>query len=108
MALKHLRKLSTEYKFEDVSDLVEYRHKGDIKATCLATGQEIFIDVKDDSVIGSSRNVLCEEENFWKETGIYTDGFMYSDYDYLAIVSQPERKIYVIDFKILKGIYRRG
>ena len=33
---------------------------------------------------------------------------MYSDYDIYTVVSEPERKIYVIDFKILKEIYKKG
>ena len=32
---------------------------------------------------------------------------MYSHYDIYAVVSQEERKIYFIDFSILKQIYRR-
>ena len=33
---------------------------------------------------------------------------MESDYDIYTIVSESERKIYVLDFKELKRIYRRG
>ena len=33
---------------------------------------------------------------------------MYSHYDIYAVVSQAERKIYFIDFSILKQIYRKG
>lgn len=80
-------KLDTGYSYENVSDIPEYYRKGDIKATCLTTGLEYMIDVKDDSRIAETQNILCEEENYWKETGIYTNGFMYNDYDYLAIVS---------------------
>lgn len=108
LALSLFRKRGAGYKFEDISNNSQFYHKGDILATDLATGKEYFIDVKADEVIGKSKNILCEECNVWKNDGGITDGFMYFDYDYLAVVSQIERKIYIIDFEILKSIYRRG
>lgn len=108
IALQLLQSKNGNYRFEDISNNKEYYYKGDIKATCLTTGQEYYIDVKDDSRIAETRNILCEEENYWKDTGIYTDGFMHYDYDYLAIVSQSTKEVYIIDFKVLKRIYKSG
>ena len=52
--------------------------------------------------------MLCEEEVYYKEADYFKDGYMYSDYEIYCVVSEPERKIYVIDFKVLKSIYRKG
>ena len=67
-----------------------------------------MIEVKNDSVIHATGNVLCEEEVFYKEYGYYRDGFMYNDYEIYCVVSEPSRKIYVMDFKVLKEHYKEG
>lgn len=99
--------LTKKYTFEDVSNNREYFYKGDIKATS-STGKEIFIEVKDDSRIAESKNVLCEYEVYYKESNYYGKGNMKANYDIYCVVSQSERKIYVIDFSILKQIYKKG
>ena len=43
-----------------------------------------------------------------KEKGCSKPGNMYCDSDIYAVVSEPERKIYVMDFKILKANYLKG
>ena len=106
--LETFKHLTTDYTFEDVSNVCSLFKRGDIKAINKATGKEIYIDVKDDSRIADTRNVLCEELVYYKTSGYEVNGFMYSDYDYLAIVSKSERKIYVIDFKILQKNYQKG
>lgn len=100
--------LTNEYRFEDVSNQREFYYKGDIKAISLSTGTEIYIEVKDDSRIAQTHNVLCEEEVFYKEYGYYGKGNMSCNYDIYCVVSKSEHKIYVIDFKVLKSIYKRG
>ena len=105
--LETLSSLGTEYKFEWVGDQPACYHKGDIKAIA-PDGREIYIDVKNDSRIHETGNVLCEEENFFKECGYYSKGNMYSSYDILAVVSQAEQKIYFIDFPLLKTFYNKG
>lgn len=94
------------YSFYDVSNEREYYHKGDIKAID-DDGNEIMIEVKDDSRIAETRNVLCEELVVYKD-GDFADGNMYSDYEIYCVVSQPERTIYVIDFSILRAHYKSG
>jgi hypothetical protein len=102
-----LSKLTTEYQFIDVADLPQYYSYGDILATG-KNGSEFFIDVKDDSRIADTKRILCEEEVYFKQDGYTKDGFMYSNYDYLCIVSKKESRIYIIDFKVLKEIYKKG
>lgn len=87
LVLDTFTKLATGYTFENVSDIREYRYKGDIKAVA-ADGREIFIEVKDDSRIADTGNVLCEYENFLKEDGRFIKGNMYSNYDIYVVVSQ--------------------
>lgn len=96
-----------DYKFEDVSNQRSFFYKGDIKAVA-ADGREIFIEVKNDSRIAETHNILCEEEVYYKNADYYGSGNMESDSDIYVVVSQAEKKIYVIDFKILKSIYKKG
>jgi hypothetical protein len=99
--------LSNDYKFELVSEERDCYYKGDIKATA-ADGREIFIEVKDDSVIHRTKNILCEEEVYYKDNDYCGKGNMQSDYDIYVVLSREERKIYVIDFEILRDNYQRG
>jgi hypothetical protein len=71
-------------------------------------GKEICIEVKDDSVIATSGRVLCEEEVYFKEQDYYQKGNMHCKTDIYCIVSKEENLIYVLDFKILKQIYKKG
>lgn len=99
--------LTDKYNFIDVSSQREYFHKGDIKAIA-ADGREIFIEVKCDSRIAQTQNVLCEEEVLYFATGELVQGNFYSDYEIYTVVSKDERKIYVMDFSILKKHYKSG
>lgn len=99
--------LASGYKFEDCSNDRACYYKGDIKATA-PDGREIYIEVKDDSRIHETKNVLCEYEVYYKDSDYYGKGNMKSDYDIYCVVSQQERKIYVIDFSILKQNYTKG
>lgn len=107
LVLNKLSSLATGWRFDDVSQIREYRYKGDIKATG-SNGQVIFLEVKNDSRIADTGNVLCEYENYIKDGGYYIKGNMFSDYDLYCIVSEQQRKIYIIDFTILKQNYTRG
>lgn len=98
---------SSGYEVEDVSDIREYYNKGDIKLV-LPTGKTFFIDVKDDSRIAETGNVLCEYAVHFKENDYYCKGDMEKDYDILAVVSKGEQKVYFIDFNILKRKYSQG
>lgn len=99
--------MTNEYTFEDVSKERQYFHKGDIRATA-ADGRQIYIEVKNDGRIADTGNVLCEEENYFFDSGSYAKGNFHSDYEIYCVVSQEERKIYVMDFKVLKANYKKG
>lgn len=106
LVLETFSGLTADYTFYSVGDQREYFHKGDIKAIA-ADGTEIMIEVKDDSRIGDTRNILCEESVFYFDSEETKPGNFYSDYEIYTVVSQPERKIYVFDFSILKQIYKK-
>lgn len=97
-----------EYKFEDVADIPEFWHYGDIVAYDRDGMFDCFIDVKDDSRIADTHNILCEESVYYTNSNQFKEGFMYSEYDYIAIVSKKEKKIYIIDFKELQKHYKEG
>lgn len=99
--------LTDKYTFIDVGSQREYFKKGDIKAVA-ADGREIFIEVKNDSRIADTHNLLCEESNYYFATGEEIDGNFYSDYEIYCVVSAAERKVYVMDFSILKKHYKSG
>lgn len=107
LVLKTLSNLTTNYTFTNVSNQREYFYKGDILATA-ANGEQYFLEVKNDSRIADTGNVLCEYQNYIKDSDYYIKGNMFSDYDFYCIVSQQLRKIYIIDFSILQANYTRG
>ena len=66
-----------------------------------------MVEVKNDTVIGSTGRILCEEEVFYKEGGYFKIGFMYNDYDIYVVVSEDTRQLYFLDFAKLKAIYKK-
>lgn len=99
--------MTDKYIFEDVSNIPYYYHKGDIKATA-ASGKEIMIEVKADSCIHSTSNVLLEDESYFEDTDEWRLGNVHSFYEIYVVVSAAERKMYVMDFSILKQHYKEG
>lgn len=83
----------------------QFYHNGDLIVT-LPTGEKRFIEVKNDSRIADTHNILCEEEVYYKEKGYFAPGFMYRDYDIYAVVSEKNKTIYFFDFAKLKEIYK--
>ena len=106
-ALEVFQGLTADYRLIDVSDNKQYYHKGDLMAIG-ADGTQYMLEIKADSRIHETGNVLCEEENFWYDSGTYSKGNMYSDYQYYCVVSEAARKIYVIDFKVLQDNYKKA
>lgn len=98
---------TTKYRFERVAEDKKYYYKGDIRAIAL-DGHETFIEVKDDSRICDTHNVLCEESVYYKDTCEMGKGNMKSHYDIYCVVSRNERKVYVMDFPILQANYKKG
>ena len=107
LVLQVLSSLTNKYNFVDIAAEPQYYDYGDILATG-EDGSEFFIDVKNDSRIWETKNILCEELVYDKRSDREKIGFMYSNYNYICIVSQRESRIYVIDFDILKQIYKKG
>lgn len=107
LVLNTLSSLATDWRFDDVSDLVEFRYKGDIKATS-DNGQIYYLEVKNDSRIADTKNILCEYANYIKDKSKFIKGNMKANYDYYCIVSEQQRKIYIIDFSILQAHYTEG
>lgn len=101
-----LTSLTNEYKFVDVANERKYFHKGDIKAIA-DDGKEYMIEVKDDSRIGDTHNILCEESVYFYSSCYQVKGNFYSDYQIYCVISQPTRTIYLFDFSVLKQIYKR-
>lgn len=107
LTTKILTSKTSNWCFEWVGNIKKYRHKGDIKATDPTTGFSLFLEVKDDSRIAETDNILCEYLKYFYQGG-YKPGNMTYDYEYYCVISQGSRTIYVIDFSILKEIYKSG
>lgn len=99
--------LDDTHTFSEVGAERAFFYKGDIVATDKA-GKPTYIEVKADSRIADTGNVLCEEEVYYKKHDYYGKGNMQSDYDIYVVVSEEQRKIYVINFECLKKNYRKG
>ena len=100
--------LRSDLTLVDISGDFRYYHTGDIAAIDKKNNKIYFIEVKNDSRIADTGNVLCEEEVYYKKKDYYGKGNMYSNADVFAIVSKQNQKIYFIDFKVLKKNYTKG
>lgn len=103
-----LSSLDDSRTYELVGDNPLYYHRGDIRVVDKESGEVRFIEVKNDSVIHKTGNILCEEEVYFKKQYYSKDGNMFSDYDIYAVVCKEQRKIYIINFEVLKKNYRKG
>ena len=91
VARECLSALTSDYTFTDVSNIRDYFYKGDIMAVG-ADGSRTFIEVKQDSRIHETGNVLCEEKILFFDTGM-KKGNMQSNYDVYCVVSIAARKM---------------
>lgn len=105
ITLEVLRNLKKDYTFEDVAGEEEYYNKGDIlmKKDGKRTKR---IDVKNDQEIAYTGNFAVEAGGWSKIYNYYKRGWIDSAYDYVAIISQTERTIWLLSFKRLKEIYK--
>ena len=104
--LEVFSKIAPHYNFADVSNDRRYFYRGDI-LTIAKDGREIGIEVKQDSRIWETGNVLCEEKVLFFDSGM-TQGNMHSNYDIYCVVSPQKRRIWVFDFAIMKKLYKNG
>ena len=107
LVLKVLEERTPACLFYDVSNNRDCYYKGDIKVFA-PSGAYYYVEVKNDSRIAETHNILCEEEVYFKDYGEFQKGNMSCSSDFYAIVSAQERKIYILDFKILQRIYKQG
>ena len=107
IVLDSFKALDDKHDFKWVGDNPAFYYKGDIIATDLATGKQSYIEVKNDSCIGQTFNVVCEDKVYYKEGGYWGKGNMYCESDVFCVVSESRRKIYVLDFKVLQHHYRK-
>lgn len=77
----------------------EFYHIGD-----LITQEGISYEVKDDGRICETGNVFCEYRKHWLN-GQIGKGWMYNQgTNYLCVVDQIQKKIYILDFEKLKPL----
>ena len=86
IALEVLSGYYAGWQLEDVSDNRSCFYLGDLKATT-TSGAVKYIEVKDDSRIADTQNILCEEENYIKDSNSFIRGNMSSQGDIYCIVS---------------------
>ena len=103
----HLSTLTNDYSFSWIGDQSLYYHKGDVVATNKVTGEQFFIEVKNDSRIHETFNVLLEDEVQYKDWTVQ-QGNLYSDYEIYCVVSLAARKMWIMDLKVLKNIHKQG
>ncbi len=103
-----LQSLTNEYRFEEVGMMPGCFKKGDVLASSMDGRKQIFIEVKNDNRIAETQNLLCEEAVYFYSINEEVPGNFYSDYEVYAVVSAAERKIYFMDFSILKQHYKSG
>lgn len=102
-----LSNLAPDIEFINVSNDKEYFYKGDIKAI-LPDGRCAMIEVKRDTRIGDTHNILCQEAKKYWDKDYWQKGTMHSDYEIYAIVSPQRRRVCFIDFKVLFAHYKEG
>lgn len=99
-----LQQLYPQSTFESIHDEQALWHYGDI----MQDGW-VYYDVKDDGCIAKTGNVFCELGKKWKYSGEKSDGWMKNGhYDYVCVLDQISCKMYVLDFRALKKVYREG
>lgn len=107
IVLEVLSNATTDYDFNDVSNDQQYFHRGDIECYDNFWFVHYYIDVKDDSCVSYTGNILAEHRVWYRSSG-WKEGFMQSaNYDYVAYLSQPDNKIYMLDFEAWKKNYRK-
>lgn len=106
LTLSILQDKTKNYSFTHLTDYKTYGHKGDILARD-SRGNGYFLEVKTDARIAETGNVLCEEQKYFFDSG-YKPGNMNYDYEIYCVLSQESRTLYIIDFSIMKKIYKTG
>ena len=105
IALEVLNNLNNGYTYEDVAKIEKYYCKGDIlmKKDGKKTKK---IDAKNDGEVADTGNFAVEAGGYSKIYGYRKKGWIDSQYDYVAVVSQQAKTIWILSFKRLKEVYK--
>ena len=95
------------YSFTMVGHLYEYRHIGDIICRNKLTNKETIIEVKNDTRIGTTGNVLCEIDNYYFDSGEHRKGNIYNPSDIYVVVSRDTHTLFVFNQEKLRQIMTR-
>lgn len=100
--------LTDVYTFEWVGNNREFFDKGDLVAYNTNTGKTSYIEIKLDSRIYDTKNVLCEDEVIFYDSGERRIGNIHNNFDVYVVVSYIGKKIYVLDGEALRANYQQG
>lgn len=105
IVLEVLNNLNNGYTYEDVAKIEKYYCKGDIlmKKDGKKTKK---IDVKNDGEVADTGNFSVESGGYSKIYGYRKKGWIDSQYDYVAVISQQAKTIWILSFKRLKEVYK--
>lgn len=104
--LHTLSTLAPHYTFIDTSSDPSYYHKGDIMAID-ESGNKHFIEVKTDSRIAATQNVLLEDAVDYYDSG-KKPGNLHSNYEIYCVVSPQRHKVAIMDFSVLRAHAHEG
>ena len=105
IVLEVLNNLNNGYTYEDVAKIEKYYCKGDIlmKKDGKKTKK---IDAKNDGEVADTGNFAVEAGGYSKIYGYKKKGWIDSQYDYVAVISQQAKTIWILSFKRLKEVYK--
>lgn len=105
IVLEVLNNLNNGYTYVDVAQKEQYYCKGDIlmKKDGKKTKK---IDAKNDGEVADTGNFAVEAGGYSKIYGYRKKGWIDSQYDYVAVISQQAKTIWILSFKRLKEVYK--
>ena len=105
IVIEVLNNLNNGYTYVDVAQIEQYYCRGDIlmKKDGKKTKK---IDAKNDGEVAETGNFAVEAGGYSKIYGYRKKGWIDSQYDYVAVISQQAKTIWILSFKRLKEIYK--
>ena len=105
IVLEVLNNLNNGYTYEDVAKIEKYYCKGDIlmKKDGKKTKK---IDAKNGGEVADTGNFAVEAGGYSKIYGYRKKGWIDSQYDYVSVISQQAKTIWILSFKRLKEVYK--
>ena len=103
IAIEILSDLDMGFNFTDVSNDSKYYNKGDIIMN--KDGVDKFVDIKDDGCVWKTNNFFIETGGWDKIHNCKCKGWINSDYDCLAIVSQEKKNIWLLSMNRVRKFY---